>query len=290
MLVYRLPTVGSRHSGGRGPEAHALAARAAAAFETLDLAGEHARALVTVSSAALMLNDLAEARDVSTRAIGLAQETGDRRSEAAATGNRALVEMREGNSEAAEDALLRTVEIFRSIGHRRAAVIGLGNLSVLAAERGDYQAAREHIESGRVEAQQLGDVGLDGWLTTALSEIELRAGDVDAAKDELRNAMPQLVDAEDGEAVLSALGGAAAICGASGRHEAAGVLWAAAQSAAERAGMPLPPFGPSEQLLDAVRAAADPAVWERAWAEGTAMETDAAIEYALAELEPSVPA
>jgi predicted ATPase/class 3 adenylate cyclase len=275
---------------GHAAEAHARVLQAIATFEGLEGAdADLARALVTLSNTALQLKNFDEARSVGRRAVETARKVGDRRSEASATGNLALVAYNEGDLETAETELARAVSLFRSIGHARAALIGLGNLIVITRERGNWDAARGHAAAALREAAELDDLAHVGWIHLTLAELELAAGRPDEARDLLVRGMPLVLDADDGASLHAGLWQAARVCFDSGDRAVAIALWAAVTASMGRAGVPMDNEAEDLARHRQARSTVGDRAWDEHWARGSAMSQAEAVEVAIRALQDGRP-
>jgi len=275
---------------GHAAEARARVLQAIATFEELEgVDADLARALVTLSNTALQLRNSDEAREVGRRAVEMSQKVGDRRAEASATGNLALVAYNDGDLETAESELARAVTLFRSIGHARAALTGLGNLIVITRERGDWDAARGHAAAALREAEELEDVGHIGWINLTLAELELKAGRQDEARGLFVKGLPLVLEADDGVSLHAGLWQAATLCSDSGDLATAIALWAAATASMGRAGVPMDNEADDLARHEHARSTLGDRAWDEQWARGSAMSEADAVEVAIRALQDDHP-
>jgi predicted ATPase/DNA-binding NarL/FixJ family response regulator/DNA-binding XRE family transcriptional regulator len=141
-------------SGDYG-EAIERARRAMTILESLGLADRTAHAATVLGSAQRYLGDRAGARQSWQKALDLRTGAGDRRKEAAALNNLALVEDDDGNFERARELLERALLIKRQLGEPRPIAIGLANLAGVLIRSGQWQSAAGALrEAARLGAGQ----------------------------------------------------------------------------------------------------------------------------------------
>jgi predicted ATPase/DNA-binding NarL/FixJ family response regulator/DNA-binding XRE family transcriptional regulator len=136
-------------------EAIQRARRAVAIFEALARTDRTAHAATVLGSAQRYLGDRAGARQSWQKALDLRTGAGDRRKEAAALNNLALVEDDDGNFERARELLERALLIKRQLGEPRPIAIGLANLAGVLIRGGQWQSAAGTLrEAARLGAGQ----------------------------------------------------------------------------------------------------------------------------------------
>ena len=97
-----------------------------------------------------------EARGHLLKAIELLSAVGDRRTEAMALGNLAVLEMQEGNFEAARDRWERAAKISLEVRDERRSVVGLAQLGLAELFLADAVGARTHLEQALLLADRIG--------------------------------------------------------------------------------------------------------------------------------------
>ncbi len=133
------------------PEAVRLASRALNIFEPLEGGEDRALAATVLGSAQRYLGELAEARRSFQTVLDLRAAAGDPARLAMAINNMALVELDDGNLDAARELLEQNLVIKRQLGEPLSVAIGLINLAEVLIRVGRWQAASAAI----AEAAQL---------------------------------------------------------------------------------------------------------------------------------------
>ena len=118
-----------------------------------------------------------------------------------------------------------------------------------------------------------------------LAHVAAAAGDAGRARALLGESLALQRDRENPGGIAEGLAGFAAVAAAEGQAERAARLLAAATTLWEGHQLPLWPGERAEYERTEARARAglDEATWQRAWDEGRALTTDAAVAYALEE-------
>lgn len=133
-------------------------------------------------------NSLMDATSLFGRAVAVAQETGDRRGAAVATGNLALVQTELGLFEAARTGFSEMRATMADLGEIRAEGNSLTNLGMLEIRMGTPQAAIPHLQEARRLYESIPyPTGVEAALTqigaayTALGEPQLAFAALDSA-------------------------------------------------------------------------------------------------------------
>ncbi len=209
--------------------------------------------LVGLGEIARHRGDLARARQIHEEQWRLAEALGATWAKAAALLTLAWVDFDEGLYEMARGRLERAIELCRALGDRYAAAATLNFLGIVARHEGDYPRAHQLLGESLTVFHQMGEV----------------------------SGLPY---------TLERLAGLAAVQGQGAR---AAALFSAAASLRARRSIEMPPFDqiPYDRDLALARTLLDTAAFERAWAQGEALDLDAAIAYALSSTpEPALPA
>jgi len=220
--------------------------------EALRVAGETRWRILAMTHLAIAYvgeGELARGRRMSAEALSLARSTGDLRGEAITTSNLAYQLTVEGDEAGAAALLEEAVVAFRALGDTYGLAGALFDLAVLTIRRGDIAVTTEHL----VESIRLG-ISIDAVLLVA-------------------------------HAVLIA--GAVALARGDARTYAR--LYGAGDAVREARGFELDPIV-AELLAEATPKARDALAddFDAAWAAGAELELDAAVELALASVEPPV--
>lgn len=191
----------------------------------------------------------------------------------------------------ARAALREATEIFEDLGDRSGAAWSTNQLGDIALEQGDLTAARELYQRALSTFRETGDQWGTARSLTDLAYIDCEQGNHSTAHAAYREAMRIFADLRHRRGIARALEGCARLALARGRAARALSLAAAAAHLRKLISAPLPQ---AEQLkLDQTLQPA----WESltgpegngAWAKGSAMEMEKAVQYCLEEPESATP-
>jgi predicted ATPase/DNA-binding CsgD family transcriptional regulator len=192
-------------------------------------------------------------------------------------------------SRLAEEALALVRETNDRVGVVRTLLI----LGLVAISRHDYEEATALHEESLALAQEVEDdfaIGLS-LLSGALASLGL--GDHRQTRVLSEKSLKMFQQLGMPYLIASCLLAAASLAVAEDQPARAARLWGAAEALREEIGAGISPSERhiSRPYIDATRTLLDAAAWEAAWAEGWAMSTQEAVEYALSEREatPSAP-
>jgi predicted ATPase len=139
-----------------------------------------------------------------------------------------------GDFERAARLASEALERIRSRGNRRDEAIALNNLAMVAFAEGDRDQGLRLAHEAAAVAADVGFTWWRGVTLFATAEWLLAAGDAHAAKPELREGLIALASVPDLVNVPMALVVCAAVAAADGDAARAGALWGAAEAAGER--------------------------------------------------------
>ncbi len=187
----------------------------------------------------------------------------------------------QGDYAAARPRLEEALEMFQKVGDRAGVAESTGVMGMAALGQGDYPVARLRLEEARKIMGSLGDRRGIGKMSTALADAVLNQGDRDAARALYEEALEDLKDQHDTWWIAWCLEGMAGVD--QNEPGRAARLFGAAAALREAIGAPRPPAFRSyhERNLTAVRDRLSQEAFEKAWAEGQEMTSEAATEYAL---------
>jgi non-specific serine/threonine protein kinase len=181
------------------------------------------------------------------------------------------------------------LELYRSVDDRKGIALALNNLGIAMRELGQPdQAVALHDEALAVR-REIGDRGGIAQALENLGRAALEQGDHRRAAALLREGLAlwhELGNRVSLPMALEDLGRAAALDGHFGR---AARLWGVANALRTSMGLPMP-IRRRERYAASVanaRSRLGDAQFDQAWSAGQALSTDAAIEYALTDEEPS---
>lgn len=221
-------------------------------------------------------------------ALSLAREAGDPRLEMEALFNVAFVAAwneAEG-PDVAEDLFRRSLALAEDRGDRKGIATAHGGLGfLLAVIRGDFAAAVPVFEKSLALWEELGERLQVSDTLISLGNAYRRLGETERARDYYLRGFDLMVASGNRPMSAGLLFLMCALESDMGRHERVARLWGAAETAREVTGAVRPPVADrliGDPLTAARQALGDEAV-DRALAEGSAMDLDAAIAYAHAD-------
>ena len=235
------------------------------------------RVLVTLSNAEQTRGAFSEAMAAGREARTLAQRLGDVGSEASATGNLALVALKQGRTEEAEAGLMAAVGLFRRTGDQRAVAIGLGNLGVLAVRRGDPSAAASLHSQALDGARLLRDTALEGWALANIAGTEIETGDLNLAADHVQLGLRKLIEAEDVVTAVSTVNTFGRLLARCGDVAGAAIAWSAASANAASMEIPVERDDEEEAEVSTAREMLQPSAWEECRQRGAELDLSEAM-------------
>ncbi|HEX2026442.1 MAG TPA: tetratricopeptide repeat protein [Nitriliruptorales bacterium] len=242
-----------------------------------------ADALAAAGGTAYWQGDMSASADFYQRSLDLYRDVGDRACVANALYNLAFpTGFGPGVDTAPGVALLEeSLQIYRELDDRHGeakALWGLGDLAYWS-DRVD-EAERLLTESLRL-FRELDDAFGLGWALHLLGLVELRTGQHDRARRSFEEALRLFADARDLSAIVLVLDDFARLAEAQGRAERAVRLTAAMRRLQRATGADLAGVVEEMEKRPDHRELLDPATRDRAIAEGLAMSTEEAVDYAL---------
>ena len=228
--------------------------------------------------------DLTNARRYHSEALRLFGSSGDQRGVAWSTVCLAVQDTHAGNFDAAERTALDALALARVAGADHIVAAAHNVLGVLAIYRGNDRGAEQHQLEALAISEQLGDGWFAGQALINLSDITEGRGEWGSAVEYVRRALH--ISSRIGDRVqalfgieamaelrlrLGAPGAAARLLGAAHQYRAS---MAHPLDAVERAAL--------ERIIQDARVSAGPVAFAIAWAEGTALAFESAIDEALA--------
>jgi non-specific serine/threonine protein kinase len=215
----------------------------------------------------------------------LFEQVGDRQGVAYAVGTGGLIVLGLGRPEKGLALMLESAEIDLELGNKWGAGSMFAFSATVPFAQGDLARARQLAEQALSLAREVGARDVLYVSLHPLAAIALAEGDHERAARLFEEGLT--LSAEVGEAnnVALCLEGLAAIAASEDRLERAARLWGAAEAIFEPIEVIAYPYATDRSLHESQVAAArgklDQDTWTRAWAEGRAMTTEQAIEYAL---------
>jgi predicted ATPase/DNA-binding winged helix-turn-helix (wHTH) protein len=187
-------------------------------------------------------------------------------------------------------ALREATDIFEALGDRSGAAWSVNQLGDIAREQGDVAAARGLYQRALSAFQEAGDPWGSARSLTDLACIDCEYGDHLAARAAFRDALEIFAGLGHRRGIARALEGSACLALAQGHAERALKLAAAAAHLRQVISAPLHQAEQSkldQTLLPAWKSFSE-VEGKRAWADGSAMSPEKAIEYSLEEPETAI--
>jgi predicted ATPase/class 3 adenylate cyclase len=240
------------------------------------------RALGALGGIAYWQNDNPVTRAAYEEAVDIARELGDTRLLASALLDLSFIPLMGQNANGAEVILREGLAAAEVAGDRLLTADFRDSIGFLEVVRGNPKNAIPLRRSALEVFREEGDAWKVANNLTGLAMISRMAGDLDAVKGHLREALGMFVQASDTMSVAMVLTGFALIANDDGLPERAARLLGASARIRDELGGGIPPeligrWG--DPASDAMNALGEEA-YERARAEGYAMDTETAVAYA----------
>ena len=249
-----------------------------------------AKALSGLGWILLFQQDYARAIAVLEEAVALHKELGDESGAALALGNLGYAVLHGGFRERVPAFVEEGEALMRGDldGHPRAFLRLI--LASAPIEEGDLDSAVSQLEESLALCRELGDMRVAAISLHTLGMIELIWGNLDRGAATLEEGARITRELKDRPGIAYHVWALGEVNALRGRPVRAARLWGAAEALREQMGTYLSQFDLAqsryEQGLADVRAALSEASFDAAWAEGRAMTSEQAIEYALEEPPP----
>ena len=275
--IWRFWQQRGRLSEGRGRLERLLAMPTATARNPL-----RARALSALGGIAYWQNDNAMTRATYEEAVSIAREVGDPKILASALLDLSFVPFMERDADRGEMILREGLAIAQEAGDRLLTADFWDSIGFLAVFRGNPRDAiperRRAIEIFREE----GDLWKLANGLLGLAMMSRMAGDLDAARSPLREALGMFAQASDTMSIAMVLTGLALLANDDGFPERAARLVGASARIRDELGGGIPPelIGRWGDPENDARTALGEDAYDRARAEGYAMDTERAVAYA----------
>ena len=247
-----------------------------------------ANALGDLGSLALDQGDYARATSLLEESLTLHRELGSKEEVVGVLNGLGVLASADGDRERSVSFFSEALALSRGSGSVRKNAVSLGNLGITMLVHGDTEQATVLLDESLALFRGIGDSSniAIGLMYSALAA--LTRGDHERVKALSEESLKLLQKVEDKQHIADCLEIMAGGAGAQGQAQRAARLWGAAEAMREDIGVPLQPE--DRKLLDPYLATARSSLGEVAWqatlAEGRAMMTEQAIEYALSAEEP----
>ena len=194
-----------------------------------------------------------------------------------------FTERNEGNHQKAKDHFKKAHAAGEALGSARITLTAMSGLSTIVAAEGDSAQARKMKEGLIIAAKQLGDRWTLGWITGSLAKVCLDAGDLDAARCYITDALAITRDLGNNWIVPYAIEGIADILVQQNEAPKAVRLYGAASAHRESLALG---FSPTEQVtyrngLERLHQAVPKDQFEAEWKQGRSLGIQASVNLAL---------
>ena len=232
---------------------------------------------------AVRQGDLDGAERLYRESLALYRELDDARGSAYLQTNLALLEMARGRYADAEPLLEKCADLARAVGEPFLVAVNLGNLAIVAHARGDSEAAAPLFEESLTLAREVGDLFLESHILSHKGRAEHSDGDLVSAEASFVESLAIARELADPFATMWALERFAELAAAKHAYERAATILGAAAHVRKEIGLSLPLHDECEhtRVAAATRAALGDDAFDQAWREGSAMELEDAVRYAL---------
>jgi len=237
----------------------------------------------------LIQSNLLGARQIQEEAVKLAREADDKWALGDVLGNLGRVFKNSGDYQTARSFQEEGLAVYRIIGDKSCIAEALEELGALAHIQGDYEQAAVLYEEGLEICRELHYVGTLLSLLIVLGCIRQSQGDNEKAATLFTEALVLAQEAGLKEGPAYALAGLGGVAAAGGRPEQAALLLGASESIFTALGVGI--FSSYNQCLAdynrwlaSTRSQLGETALNKAWAEGAAMSTEEAVQYALREI------
>jgi predicted ATPase/DNA-binding CsgD family transcriptional regulator len=226
----------------------------------------------------------------------LFRELDDKLGTAYALSNAGFAALGQGQPQKAITLTEEAVDLFLEVDETWGAAIELGFLAVAWRDQGDHERAKRLAERGLALSREVGERQAISVALNTLATLAQAERDHERARELFEEGLTVSAELGNESDVVHCLEGLASIAGAEGSIVRAARLWGAAEALLEEIEVGVHTYVPDRSLqqsqVAAARAQLEEAEWTAAWAEGRAMTSERALEYALeqeATPEPAAP-
>jgi predicted ATPase/class 3 adenylate cyclase len=226
---------------------------------------------------------LDRAREVLEEALAYFRDDGNRVEEAKCLNSLGVVARSRQDFDAAQELFETSVSLRRQMGDEEGTSASLVNLGILCTDRGDLDRAQGLLEEALDIDRRLGDDWGAAVTTTNLGVVHLELGDIERARLMVKDAIRGFVEAGDLDGAADGIEALVGVASAEGRLIRSARLAGAAASLRDTLGIPRSPADEArfDRWLAPPRSDLGDDAFEGARAEGAAMTSDQAIQYAL---------
>lgn len=265
----------------QGPQSNGKQQQTQKAYETPALA----EAFLGAGTLACRQEDLAAAHSYFKESLAIYRQLGEKRGSAKALNGLGIVAALQADYEIAHTFYKESLAIRKELEDKGGVACSLTNLGEMARSQGDYIAAHAFFEESLETWRELGDRHSIGMLLHNLGQVALCLYDTNQAAILSTKSLEIAQELGNKYSIANCLEGLAGVAAATGQAQRAARLFGAAASL-RKAKAIRAMFSPAdhveyEQHLAAAQAQLDASAWQTAWEEGTIMDIEQAIGYAL---------
>jgi non-specific serine/threonine protein kinase len=244
---------------------------------------DRGRALSAVGNMAMYQGDHDEAGRLFRESLALSRELGDARRSAYTQTNLALLASVSGQYAEAEPLLVECATLARTLDDAALLAVNLGNLAIVVHARGDGDRAARLFEESLTLARDVGNGFLTSEVLSARSRAECKDGNLESAEASLIESLTIAGDLNHPDAATQALEGFAELAVAKHAPKRAATILGTAGRLREETGLALSVHEEREhkRVATAARVALGDDAFDQAWREGSAMDLEDAVRYAL---------
>jgi non-specific serine/threonine protein kinase len=244
---------------------------------------DRGRALSAVGNLALSQGDHDEAERLFRESLALYRELDDARRLAGVQTNLALLALARGRYADAEPLLVECATLARSLDDAHLLAVNLGNLAIVVHARGDGDKAATLFEESLTLARDVGDIFLTSEVLSARGRAECREGNLEFAEASFVESLTIACDLTNPDAAAQALEGFAELAAARHASKRAATILGAAARLREETGLARSVHEERDhkRMAAAARATLGDDAFDQASREGSAMELEEAVRYAL---------
>jgi len=240
---------------------------------------ERARAIGAVGSIARMQGDFEEAERLFRESDALFRALGDTRGSAHMQNRLATTLVARGQYAAAAPLLVECVKVARALGDDHLVAVNLGNLAIATFELGDADRAISLFEESLTLARSIGNRLLVSRVLSYKGRAECRKGRLQSAEACSLESLTIAREMADPFATIWALECCAELALAKHAPRRAAAIWGAVAHLSDETGILAPPR--EETALANARVTLGADAFDLAWREGSAMDLEDAVRYAL---------
>ena len=249
-------------------------------------ASARAKALFVAGMMANYQGDHLSAEPLIEESLRLFRQLEDKLGIAWALSNASIAAIGQGQPQRATTLIEESIDLFLEVEEKWGASIQFCFLAVAWRDRGDHGRAKRLAERGLALSREVGERQSISSALYTLATLAQTEGDHERARDLFAEGLTVSAELRNEADVAHCLEGLAAISAAEGRIARAARLWGAEEALLGKIETAVYTYVPDRSLrrnrVVAARSQVGEEAFEAAWAEGQAMKTEQAIEYASA--------